>query len=89
MLGVVSQQCCVRLHGAQDDLIGPWSRARIPLSNGLMDGTHPSVHSDYKALSAKSEAFLFLLKIKRNDWTTKLKRRLDQPGKALPDRTSI
>ena len=45
-----------------DDLIGPWSRAWIPLSNGLMDGTHPSVHSDYKALTAIGRSIPFSVK---------------------------
>ena len=52
-------------------------------------GSHPSVYSNHKALSPNKRnlpSLIILLKINRDDWIRRLKRRLNKPRKASLDR---
>lgn len=52
-------------------------------------GSHPSVYSNHKALSPNKRnlpSLIILLKINRDDWIRRLKRRLNKPSKASLDR---
>ena len=66
-----------------------WSRAWILLSSCRWMGSHPSVYSSHKALSPNKRnlpSLIILLKINRDDWIRRLKRRLNKPRKASLDR---
>ena len=61
--------------GGQWALCRTWSRARIPLINRSLDGKS-SKCSSFSAIVRSIPRLIILLKIKRNDWAIKLKRRL-------------